>query len=597
MSFLRCGHGFLFLLVAASVMGQRAIEARMVDATTSEPLPYASIVRMNTGESVITNEDGIFRMVDVNEEDSLVFSYLGYRRMSMVASQVREQREVRLVPAIKELDAFQVTGRSDVLYDLVIDCGKQMRRIGRYKGKVYFELETRTHDLPVEAIECFYNGSFNGADIEALDLKQGRIGLLPANGRYVVNLNTSRGFMLLHPAESNSAFPATPLQYGSRKTLRRAFDLTLVSITHDPDEVYHVRFTPKDSDGTFFHGELWIDAATAKVRSLQLDCDSCTRHPFLPMVPGDELHALALHYRQTYTTWEGRSILSTVELNYALTYHSGPLDPRMAAEAEGFLMGRRMGSKGILHVFGPGEEFILPLFHYDAGETDYRKVLSMPYDSTFWEDAPKLVRTDRQERDQALFMKEGLLLGNNRRLDRTGKDRRGFFESNYAFWSPTVRIGWKGMLNTAAYSPAISTSNVATVPASQVDLVVQLFLNIDEVPDGYRTFSATVFDGFSSYCHFPDKRHADLLLVLFFDLCEIERRQMQTALHEPGLSLERIRAIHAEAERSMDRTTRTFLKETHYGSDLNAMACWSDRVRSELGVDNFKIFQISKEAE
>src|SRR5690606_18607097 len=112
-------------------------------------------------------------------------------------------------------------------------------------GKVYFELETHTAELPVEGIECFYNGSFNGANIEALDLKQGRIGLLLDKNRYVVNSNTSRGFMLLHPAERNSAFPATPLQYRSRKGLRRAFELTVLSITHDPDELYHVRFIPK----------------------------------------------------------------------------------------------------------------------------------------------------------------------------------------------------------------------------------------------------------------------------------------------------------------------------------------------------------------
>ena len=572
-------------------MGQRPLEARVVDGTSMEPLPYASVVGTSNGESVITNAEGVFRMSAVNEEDSLVVSYLGYLRSHVVVSQVRAQREVRLAPAAKVLDAVHIAGRSDALYDMVIDCGKHLRQIGRYNGKVYFELETRTADRTVEAIECFYNGSFNGADIETLDLKQGRVGLLPDKNRYVVNFNTSRGFMLLHPAERNSAFPATPLQYRSRKALRRDFDLTVLSITHEPEESYHISFTPKDSDGTFFHGELWIDAGTATVRSLQLDCDSCARHPFQPFLPGDELRGLALHYRQTYVPWQGRSVLSTIGLEYALTYHSGPGDPRLAALAQDYTVDRRMRTKGIMHLYAPGERFILPVFRYDAGQTDYRKLLSMPYDSAFWAGSPRLVPTDRQLKDQALFAEEGLLIGNNRRLDRTGSDGRGFFESDFAFWSPKLRIGLKGTMESAAYAPPpVGSTNVT---ANEVHLVARLFLNIDRTDAGYRTFSATVFDGFSSYCHLTDKRNADLLLNLFFDLCEIERRHMQAALEMPGLSLERIRAIHAEAEKEMDRTTGKFLKETRYGTDTRAMARWNERVRKETGIDNLKLFGTS----
>ncbi len=593
MRFLRKIHGPLSLLLAAAVSGQTPLEVRVVDGATLSPLPYASVVLERTGEGVITNENGVFRMVAVDDADTLICSYLGYQRLRTAVAAIRQRSEVRLIPSRTELSALQVVGRSDALYDLVIASGKHLRQIGQYGGKVYFELETRTADHTVEGIECFYNGSFNGADIEALDLKQGRIGLLPDKNRYVVNLNTSRGFMLLHPADRNNAFPATPLQYRSRKALRRAYELTVLSITHDPDELYHVRCTPKVSDGTFFQGELWIDAGTATVRSLQLDCDSCTPHPFQALMANDELRGLALHYRQTYVPWEGRSILSTIELEYALTYHSGQGDPRMAALAEDVPKDRRMRTKGIIHLYAPGEQFILPFFHSDAEQTDYRKVLSMPYDSTFWAVAPRLVPTERQLQDQALFAKEGLLLGNSRSLDRTGKDGRGFFESNYAFWSPTLRIGLKGIMESSAYSPPLAGG--ADVSANEVHLVAKLFLNIDSTEVGYRTFSATVFDGFSSYCHLADKRNADLLLNLFFDLCEIERRRMQAALHQPGISLGRIRTIHAEAQKAMDRTTGRLLKETHYGMDQRKMAQWNEQVRDELGVDNFALFGVSTE--
>ena len=560
-----------------------------MDARTQEPLPYASVVTSKNGQGVITNEEGIFRITAVAEEDTLVFSYLGYRSVSMSAMQVRSLRDVRLQPSTTELSAVQVVGRNDALYDLVIAAGKHLRNAARYEGKTYYQLETRTLDLPVEGVECFYNGRFNGADIEALDLKQGRIGLLPVDGRYMVNLNTSRAFMLLHPAERNSAFPATPLQYRSHKALRKAFDLTVVATIHAPQELVQVSFTPMDTSGAFFSGKLWIGTATAKVLSIELDRDRCTRHPFRPMGPGDELRDLSIHYHQTFSTWEGRPVVNTVALEYSYTYHTGSASARLAERDPAFRNDWKFRTKSIFHLYAPGEKFILPLFRYDAGQMDYRKVLSMPYDSVFWTNAPSLVRTDRQQRDETLFAQEGLLL-DTREMDPMDTGRSGFFESNYAFWSADKRIRLKNMLDSAAAAPRPATAESATATADQLNLVVQLYLNVDRTPEGYRSFSATVFDGFNSWCHLPDKQRSDVLLNIYFDLCEVERRRMQVALEAPGLSLDRIRAIHAEAETAMERNTSAFLKDTHYGADQQAMKHWNDLVRRELGVDNFKIF-------
>lgn len=580
------------LLLPSAGMGQAPLQGRVVDARTQEPLPYASVVTAKDGQGVITNEEGVFRIPSVAAEDTLVFSYLGYQRLRMAAGEVRTRHEVRLQPSVTELSAVQVVGRNDALVDLVIACGKQLRQAGRYEGKTYYQLETRTLDLPVEGVECFYNGRFNGADIDALDLKQGRIGLLPVHGRYMVNLNTSRAFMLLHPAERNSAFPATPLRYRSRKALRKAFDLTVVATMHAPQELVQVSFTPKDTGGAFFSGKLWIETATATVRSMELDCDRCTRHPFLPMGPEDELRDLSIHYHQTFSIREGRTVLNTVALEYAYTYHTGPEAARIAERDPAFRNDWKFRTKGILHLYAPGEKFILPFFRYDAGQMDYRKVLSMPYDSAFWANAPSLVQTDRQQRDETLFAQQGLLLG-TREMDPMERGRSGFFESTYAFWSPATRIHLKNLLDSAASAPPTANAEGATATASHLHLVAQLYLNVDRTPEGYRSFSATVFDGFNSWCHLPEKQRSDVLLNIYFDLCEVERRRMQAALDAPGLSLERIRDIHAEAGKAMERRTAAFLKDTHYGADQQAMKRWNDLVRKELGVDNFRIFGLA----
>ncbi|MEO8732896.1 MAG: carboxypeptidase-like regulatory domain-containing protein, partial [Flavobacteriales bacterium] len=81
MRLLRDIHGLLLLLLASVAFGQPSIEARVLDAVSNEPLPYASVVSMRSGEGVITNEEGVFRMTAVNDNDTLVFSYLGFRSL------------------------------------------------------------------------------------------------------------------------------------------------------------------------------------------------------------------------------------------------------------------------------------------------------------------------------------------------------------------------------------------------------------------------------------------------------------------------------------------------------------------------------------
>lgn len=572
------------LVLIQGVAGQTPVEARVVDAGTNGPLPYASVVSGASGAGVITNEEGVFR-ISVPDGDSLSISYVGYRPQRLPVAEVRRTGEVRLVAAVAQLPAVEVVGAADSLYDLVLACGRNLRQAKRYHGKVLYELDTRTEAGPVEAIECFYNGRFNGGDIEGLELKQGRIGLLPDHGRYVANLNTSRGFMLLHPAEGNGAFPASPLQYRSRKALRKAYRLAVDA--SGEGRAYRIRFTPKDTGGAYFRGELWADAATRTVQGLLLECDHCLHHPFQPLGPGDALKDVQISYRQTYMAGQSRPMLNAIALQYALTYVSGPDAPIMAAREAGFQRERRLWSKGVLHLFGPGERFVPPLFQYDAEQTDYRKVLSMPYDTAFWAGAPTLVPTAQQRRDQALFAKDGLLLHGGQLQAPDGRAVT-FFESNYAFWSPDKRV----RLNPRDDGTTESQphSGFAKVVADQIHLDVQLYLNMDSLPGGVRTFSATVFDGFRSTCRLGEEHHPVLLLNLYFDLCEMERRKMAGALAREGLTVDQAKAIQAEAVRSMDQATARFLRETHYGTDMKVMARWNSQVRDALGVDNFVLF-------
>lgn len=571
---------FLCLVAcAAHAQGQVHVEGHVRDATTGEPLPFASVVAHHAGTSTLTNEEGAFR-IGLAADDTLIVSYLGYQHQRVAA---HAAADIRLQPSTLELRAVEIDGRSDPLYELVVRSARHLDRAGRYRSKLYYELGTRTDGRPVEALECFYNAELKGPGIASLALKNGRIAVVPDKGRYMLNLNTSKGFTLLHPTRKGP-FPTSPLEAGSVSALRKRFDLTLLGITHDPEELYHILLVPRDSTADLFRAELWLEPTAERIRSLTLECTDCGSHPFQALYPSAQLRNMDIRYRQTYTQVDGRQRLQTIELDYALTYH-----PRFAGPNAGPPQDRRVYAKGIMHLFDHGKSFILPLFRYDRDQTDYRKITFMPYDSVFWANAPTLPRTAQQERDQALFQQKGTLLGHG--LRSADGSPTPLFDSNYTFWSPARRISLKSHVAPPLDIPVRGGYTTAPPPmARQVELVTQLYLNIDSTATGYRTFSVTVFDGLHSLYQAPPGPHTDLFLNLFFDLCEIERRRMQAALDTPGLTLERIKALHSSAEAAMADTTLRFMKETRYGEDMRALQRWNEHVRDRLGIDNAALF-------
>ncbi|HEY0977511.1 MAG TPA: carboxypeptidase-like regulatory domain-containing protein [Flavobacteriales bacterium] len=572
-----------FTVLAAHA--QQGIEGRLLDAGNRAPLPYASIVVKGAPAGTVTNAEGRFRIV-AQEHDTLLFSYLGFRPKALTGADVLHGPDILLEPATTQLAELDVVGRSTAEHRLLIRAAKILERTRPYTSKVYYELGTHAKEYPVEAIECFYNATIHGADIEALDLKNGRIAVAPEEGRYVMNLNTSKGFMLLHPTDRSSAFPGTPLQYRSVKALREHYDITLVSIVGSDPPLHRIRFEPRIADGSHFSGTAWVEPKEAIIHRLELRCDTCNRHPFLPYDPQGTLSDVAIRYALEWSGDAGSWSMDRIELDYALTFRDRPDDPRMALRSG--LGDRRMRTRGVMHFFDHDRPFILPVFHYDTEQMDYRKILALPFDSVFWREAPLLLPTEQQQRDLDLFARHGMLTG-RKALDPNS--RTGFFESNMACWSADRRITLKNTRQTPYTAPMRS----AVADIERVHLVAQLFLNIDETPEGHRTFTSTVFDGFRSYHDLPEQPFTPVLLNLFFDLCEGERRKLQIALEEPGLSLPRIRALHAAAVRNMERTTDLFLRETHLGTDERALQRWNDRVQREVGIDNLRMFGLKVE--
>ncbi len=99
MSFRRCFAGLFFLFfIITSFQAQITISGSVVDATTNEPLSFATVSLKKQMIGIITNESGYYdlRVPENLTDDSLVVSYFGYRSQSFSLKTIQSTLNVRL---------------------------------------------------------------------------------------------------------------------------------------------------------------------------------------------------------------------------------------------------------------------------------------------------------------------------------------------------------------------------------------------------------------------------------------------------------------------------------------------------------------------
>ncbi|MBN1416676.1 MAG: SusC/RagA family TonB-linked outer membrane protein [Bacteroidales bacterium] len=103
----------LIVLTVKAAKQQYTITGKVIDASTSEPLPGVNVVEKGTTNGTVTSLDGNFSLVVENENAVLVFSYMGYlsEEVSLTGQTVLN---VNLVEDITELEEVVVIGYGSV---------------------------------------------------------------------------------------------------------------------------------------------------------------------------------------------------------------------------------------------------------------------------------------------------------------------------------------------------------------------------------------------------------------------------------------------------------------------------------------------------
>jgi hypothetical protein len=564
----------LLLLIQQHLAAQTLVKGIVKDKSTGEPLAFCSIGVLGQNKGCISNEEGGFELNLNLQKDTLRFHYLGYQPLTIPASALIQSKIVKLQEATNQLEEVEIFADNDYLYDLLGKCRNQLKEAPLSVAKVYFSLDTEIAGRPVEMLESYYNGVIEGSQIRDIRLKSGRIGLAEQdNGHLFISINTSEALRMVNLIEGSDYLPDIPLEYTPNK-LRKAFKLTRKN--SGDSTLYRIGFEPKISKKGF-EGEIWLDKDSRAIRKIQLSLDSCAVHPFETLRKTDSLLFVSLDITQTYTSTRKGSQLSYTGFGYEIHYlnrnedGSFDLSPKVAY------------TTGRMYCYDYNNLFSLPIFEFNSGPFvhlgDYYKISNMPYNPSFWENNIGLLHTERQESMLLFIEKHGKLLNFNQKMKHNKPEEGFFFEYNNIFWSDTSRMYLRKPNNTEFHP-------------DRVKLSAQIFLDLNEDQDTLRHFSATVLDVHQSYFVSDNPDQAACVINIYFDLCEIERRAMEQKIKEQNADRPKILKIHEKSTQNLQILAKEYLKKTDNGNNINELRKWNTIIKSELGIDNFKLFRI-----
>lgn len=578
----------LFLSLGAAYP-QNTITGRIMDSQTGKALPYGSIAIKSTTRGALSNTEGVFTLTVDLSRDTLVISYLGYEMIAIAARELPKTKDIMLKRKEFQLQEVVVHSSDEYLYEIVNQCRKKLlKNRNENVSKVYYGIGTQSGDLPVELLECYYNGNLNGISVNGLSLKNGRIGLAEMDNRYFLTLNSSKGISQMSLLHQNNDYPSLPLQMNKREA-RKFFKLSLGSVDN---EIIHIIFSPKREMRSRFSGDLWIDKNTNTLLKADLRVINAVKHPFLPMFPADSICSLDLNISHTFKKEGLSNKPDHINFDYRITYKSVRDTPTVAIPS---VVKRDLLSSGIIYFYDYWDPFILPYFEYNKDFDDYRKISIIPYNPFFWDNNNTLVLTQSQKEDLGFLANEGCLV--NYREDNHGNDFlrirhsdstiKSLYESNYYFWSSEKRIQLNRSLNQNRIYPQEKINN--SILSNLYNLSVQIFLDVTKKEDKYNFISYTVFDAEKTFFHLEEEAETKAFLNIYFDICEIERRNMERQLNSSAGTIQIIDSIYHEAVSRKDEITKQYLKEVQLGREGVSLSKWNDYVREHLGIDNMKL--------
>lgn len=577
----------LISLTAQSQQQEKKIAGQLLTADSLTIIPYVSIKNLTLKQATISNEEGYFQLPVSNENDSIVIASFEYETVRFKVENLNTFFLIYLEPKTKKLDAVTVRPQNqDPLIKLLLSV-KNTPQTTTQTAKSYFYLRTYQDTNQIELIEGYYNLTYKGYDITDINLKAGRLGLTAINDRYFSSHNSVKAIVEMKLLQESDLFMFTPLTI-NRKKIGEQFHLQLHNRFADEngDSIVVIRYSPKFEDSENFSGTIWLNESQRTAMKIVMECENCKKHPFKPIFPlTDSIANINLRITKTFQDQRGRSTFEHVDLAYSLDYFSR----KNTDHARNY----SISSNAVLFVYDAKHPFVLPYFEIDADLSDYLKINAFTYNPFFWNTKNEFTMNQQENENQRYFSSPTTLTNsdffktfNNDTLRNSNLIRKkGISESQFVHWSPD-RIVWRDLRKDS-----LSLNATSSIIANRYNLEVQFYFDWNNYQDSVNVLTDVIFDPYKSYYHLPIDAYTTCFINMYFDLCEIQRRQLQkkfNQLNKKNVSayFECFYAFQTIAKKERQR----FLLEIDRGTNERNLLKWNRYIYEQLNINNVQIF-------
>lgn len=566
----------IFSQVNTDSIANTSIEARIFDGTTMKPIPYCKIYSSHGEFGTLSTTNGYFKLENIKSTDTLVLSFIGYYKKYISGHELSLKDTLFLYPSAIDLNEVVVFSDNAFLYDLIINSKKKEAKES-LSAKTYFSLNSTINDQQVELVEAYYNGTFLGYNIQNLELKVGRIALAAYEQRLFISTETSTAINMQQLFNENIFYPKSPFDF-RKSDLKKQYLLQTSSffINEQLQKIYAIDFTPRDTSGIYFSGTVWIDSVSNLIHKINYKIADAKIHPFALIAGSGTILSTDIEITKTFVELNGKMYFNSIDFNYVVKY-----------KRRGDSVIQTVSTNSILYAYSYQNSFSLPFFEFTDGMYgDYMKILASPYNDFFWRNISEFKLSDYKNKNDNFYTTHN----NNNTFSYLFKPTDSTtqqFEKPYIPWSEKRVVFREDLQNN------IATKNIGSIPSEFYNLKAQLYLDVNVFADTLHFITATIFDPYKTFYYFPINNLSLAFINIYFDIMEIQCRELNIDLQKIDKNVKLIPTVYAERIKTADYISQLYFKEVDRGNNYKALVKWNNLVKEKLNIDNIFIFQIS----
>jgi len=596
-------HKFIFFfivsfcfIVPSSIFSQTVIEGFIFDKTSNESLPFATIKVISVNNYfTITNEDGMFEILDRYVSDTIEVRFLGYKTKKVPISYFSEKSKLYLTPNVNQLNEVLIVARKNknYTYNLLNSLIQKYRNKNLVsKSKAFLSLNSSARGIPIESIEGFYNSEQSLSEgIKELKIKSGRFGQNKAFPFYSLN-NTDvlKDFQLFK--KTNQILPFYPgnMTLGS---IKGKYLVKIDECTSCSDGDLSISFVPKKNNGKFFLGTIIFDKEALIIKKIELNIKDPKINELTSINETDVVSPRELKLNIVFNPLDFEKI-QHIDFSFSMDYKS----------EKSFEI---IYSNSFIYFYDYENSFEEPYFTNGIQfNNDYDKIIALQATDDFWNANYQFPKSYSEQRFLDFFKKYGYLI--NYESTIPSADLK-YTKPSVILWNKNKRLTWESIkldlesnLNESNTKKRSLGANIkadkvyhSTIGVNNIDNLNDNYkaLNFSYLIDKYENASGekqyttrTIFDRNSSFYKSERSNKVLIYINLIFDIYEYYRQSLDTKINIE-MSYDEVKKMYDETFEEASLTVKKMKNETNSGINFQNLNKWNSNLNQKLGINNY----------